>query len=622
MTSAGRIQRLSPRVVGKIAAGEMIDRPVAVVKELVENALDAGATRITVQVEGSLDRLLTVIDDGVGMTDDEVRLAVERHATSKIRDVDDLFRLHTLGFRGEALAAIGAVSALTITTLSRDAADGTVPATQLEMVGGELLEVRETSRTAGTTIEVRDLFFNVPVRRKFLKTERGELRVAMRLISHLALAHPGVRLAFDRVGTSSMAYEATDDLRTRVGDVYGRDTARRMLDVDGGRDPVHVTGLVGAPDQSRATRDFQVTIVNGRPVVSPLLNHAIKLGYGDLIPPDRHPMAVLHLAVDPGEVDVNVHPTKREVKFAKEGLVFEAVRRAVADALSALAPARPAEPVWTSDRVREPGASAGSPPGARPTGRGPDDADRTGERGLTASDGQQLWLGGTVPRADRPPSTEAVLGFQAPSAPVRPGADDPDRTRSVARPDEPKFWQLHKRYIFAQTGSGVIVIDQHAAHERILYERGMARLEGTPATTQQLLIPEQLELTSSEEELLEELLPELRKLGFEIDPFGPRTILVRAIPDDIHAWDKGQLLRDLLDEYVHAGRSVRAVRERLARAFACRGAIKSGTSLAPEEMRALIDALFATETPHGDPHGRATLIQMSLDELDRRFGRS
>lgn len=614
-TSAGRIQRLSPRVVGKIAAGEMIDRPVAVVKELVENALDAGATRVTVQVEGSLDRLLTVIDDGVGMTSDEVRLAVERHATSKIREVEDLFRLHTLGFRGEALAAIGAVSALTITTLARDDADGTVPATQLEMVGGELLEVRETSRTAGTTIEVRDLFFNVPVRRKFLKTERGELRVAMRLISHLALSHPGVRIAFDRVGTSSMVYEATDDLRSRVGDVYGRDTARRMLDVDGGRDLVRVEGLVGAPDQSRATRDFQVTIVNGRPVVSPLLNHAIKLGYGDLIPPDRHPMAVLHLTVDPGEVDVNVHPTKREVKFAKEGLVFDAVRRAVAGALTALAPTRPAEPTWTSDRVREPGTGADAAPSDAPDGtREGDDSPESG--------GQQLWLGGTVPRADRPPSTEAVLGFQAPTVPVRPTDDDPMRARSVARPDEPKFWQLHKRYIFAQTGSGVIVIDQHAAHERILYERAMARLEGTPPTTQQFLIPEQLELTSSEEELLEELAPELRKLGFEIESFGPRTILVRAIPDDIHAWDKGQLLRDLLDEYVHAGRSVRAVRERLARAFACRGAVKSGTALAPEEMRALIDALFATETPHGDPHGRATLIQMSLDELDRRFGRS
>jgi DNA mismatch repair protein MutL len=245
-----------------------------------------------------------------------------------------------------------------------------------------------------------------------------------------------------------------------------------------------------------------------------------------------------------------------------------------------------------------------------------DDADRT------AAGSQQLWFGGTIPRPDRPASIEAILGFQAP-LPTGPVHDeDVARPRTVARPDEPKFWQLHKRYIFAQTGSGVIVIDQHAAHERILYERAMARLEGMPASTQQLLIPENLELTPSEEELLDELLPELGKLGFEIEPFGPRSVLVRAIPDDIHIWDRGQLLRDVLDEYVHAGRSVRAVRERLARSFACRAAVKSGHALAPSEMRALIDALFATDTPHGDPHGRATLIQMSLDELDHRFGRA
>ena len=623
-----RVHRLPAGVIAKIAAGEMIERPVSVLKELVENALDAGATRITVQVDGALDRGLSVIDDGVGMTREEVTLAVERHATSKIHEAEDLFRLRTLGFRGEALAAIGAVSALTIVTRAREGGEATL----LEIVGGKLLGIQDASRTQGTTVDVRDLFFNVPVRRKFMKTERGELRAGMRLISHTALANPSIRFTYERLETSSLVYEATPDLRTRAMDVYGRATAEQMLEVSHELRGVGVTGLVGRPEQSRATRDFQVMVVNGRPVVSPLLNHAVKMGFKDLIAPDRHPMSVLHLTLPPADLDVNVHPTKREVKFAHEGTVFEAVRDAVLAATAELAPRRSA--------FTAPGTAPGTP---GESGLAPATQLRIGE----SDAGREAWAppGERLPEApilSPAPSPEGRVEASTPAPadtktddasrpgsgagiPTMPGAGPADVVTTpgrVARPDEPKFWQLHRRYIFAQTGSGVIIIDQHAAHERIHYERALARLDGEPAATQQLVIPETLELTPSEAELVEELTPRLRQLGFEIERFGPRSVLVRGIPEDIHAWGEGQLLRDLLDEYVHAGRSVRAVRERLARAFACRAAVKSGRSLAPEEMRALIDTLFATSMPHGDPHGRPTLIQMSLEELDRKFGRA
>lgn len=573
------VRRLPPSVVQQIAAGEMIERPISVLKELLENAIDAGASRIHVTIEGTLDQRLSVSDDGSGMTADALRLAVERHATSKLSCAEDLLRLSTLGFRGEALPAIGSVSRMTITTA---VADGE-PGAAIEVVAGEVLDVRPATRRKGTTVDVQDLFFNVPARRKFLKTDRGELRAGLRLFSQLALAVPAVEFVWERDEGPTVHYPPADSPRARIAQVFGRARTEGLLDVAYEAGDIGVYGAVSRPEESRATRNDQSLYVNGRPVSSPLLSHAAKMGFRDLIPGDRFPWFVLDVSVPPDSIDVNVHPTKREVKFARENEVFSAVRRAVMDALATLAPE-----ALSADRVRE---RPGTPFPAPPT--------------------NQLTL----------PAKPERVGEDAPLVPERAPREVAPGVR-VARSDEPKFWQLHRRYVFAQTASGVLVVDQHAAHERILYERAIARLGGEPAATQQLLFPEPIELTALEWELFTEIEPNLTKLGFETESFGGNTVLVRAIPADVHGWDKGQLLRDLLDEYVNVGRSVRAVRERIARAFACRGAIKSGTALAPEEMRALIDRLFATETPHGDPHGRATLIQFSLAELDRRFGRS
>jgi len=573
-----RIRVLPESVIAKIAAGETIERPTSVLKELVENALDARATRIDVRVQERLDQHLEVSDDGIGMTEAEIDLALTRHATSKIAHEDDLFRLETLGFRGEALPAIATVSRVTITS-SPGGGDG---ASEITLEGGVIAHRSRTNRTRGTTIVVRDLFYNVPVRRKFMKTERGELRAAMRLLSHMSLACPSVRFSFERVGSMSLIYDAAPDLRARALDVFGASMVNGMLEIAHENTEPSITGLIGLPEHSRATREFQVLIVNGRVVVSPLLQHAVRVGYGDLIPGDRHPVAILSMRFDPAFLDANVHPTKREVRFAREELAFEAVRSAVSGALRALAPtARP----W-----------AGT-------------FDRPGN-GVS-----QEWT--PVPEANTDQLTLSVEPHTADA----PGADPLVRERP-ARIEEPKLWQLHRRYVFAQVGSGLLVIDQHAAHERILYERALARLEKGGGPSQQLLLPKVLDLTPSELALVEELGDDLGRLGFEIEPFGGRSVIVRAVPADVFAVNLDHLLVDLLDEYGQAGRAVRDVRERLARAFSCRAAIKSGTLLGQEEMRALIDALFSTSTPHGDPHGRPTLIQTSLDELDRRFGRS
>ncbi len=571
--TVAHIRVLPTGVVNKIAAGEMIERPASVVKELVENALDAGATQITLKIDGSLDRSLSVVDDGHGMSADQARLALERHATSKISDVDDLSRLTTLGFRGEALPSIASVSAMTITTCPV----GGGHASELEIVGGELLSVRETTRTKGTTVLVQNLYFNVPVRRKFMKTERGELRTASRVILHLALAYPEVRFTLERTGAEPIRYERATSLEERAAQVFGRRIVEGMLVISADVEGIEVRGLIGRPEASRGTRDGQILILNGRPVSSPLLNHAVKRGFGDLIPGNRHPFSLLHLTVDPASVDVNVHPTKREVKFSREGFIFEVVRDAVAVALGALSPVGELD---HPDLLRESPPDRGTPPSqAR---RPPLD----------------LWSEPSL-------VTDAPSGEEPPAEPIA----------------ERKFWQLHRRYVFAQTHSGVLVIDQHAAHERILYEKAIERLAGAPATSQRLLFPETIELRQSEFELFSEIRSELERIGFEVESFGGRSIIIHAIPDGYQGADVARLLLDVLDEYVDSGRSVRETRERLARAFACRAAVKSGTPLSAEEMSALIDSLFATGTPHGDPHGRPTLIRFSLKELDRRFGR-
>ena len=569
------IRRLAPDTASRIAAGEVIERPLSALKELVENALDAGAHRIEVRADRSLDHAFQVADDGSGIAAPELELALERHATSKIGALEDLDRLDTLGFRGEALPSIAAVSRLRITS-RRPEDDG---AAFVAVEGGRVTKQGAAARAPGTTVEVAGLFFNTPARRKFLHSPTGELRAALRLLEAYGLAYPEVSFRFvvderERFDWPASAGSGLDAARARAAALWGPRHAEQRLAVEAVRDGLAVRALLGLPEHARTTREGQIVIVNRRWIQSPMVGQALRQAYGNLLPAGRYPAAVIWLSVPAERLDVNVHPTKREVRFADEGAVFSLVAASCAQPLAQLHPpftvvyGQAPEPRW-ADRV----------------------ADQAAEN--------QTALGLEVTRATPPAAA-------APAAPA-----------------EPELWQLHRTYILAPVRNGLVIIDQHAAHERVLYEEARARMEGAAATAQGLLFPAIVDLTRGQFELLLELGPWLQQLGWDLSPIGPPSVVIRALPAGLPQERAGQLLQDMLDGVAEdTGRGAHEdASERLARSYACHAATRAGDSLTPEEMRTLVDRLFATTRPHGDPHGRPTFVKLDLDELHRRFNR-
>ena len=578
------IRRLSPDTASRIAAGEVIERPLSALKEILENALDAGARRIEVRVERALDHAFQVSDDGVGIAPDELELALERHATSKLSALEDLDRLATLGFRGEALPSVAAVSRLRLVSRAT-AADS---ATFVRVEGGQVVERGVAARAPGTTDEVRELFFNTPARRKFLHSPTGELRAALRLVETYGLSFPEVSFRFtvderERLDWPAVGGTGIDALRERAAAMWGSAHAAQRLAVESERDGVELIALLGLPEHARATREGQVFLVNRRWIQSPVLSQALRHAYGNLLPAGRFPAAALWLRVPPERLDVNVHPTKREVRFADEDSVFGLISGACAQVLAHLHPpfrvvygsAPESEPAW-SDRVFE-----------RPENE------------------QQLGLG----LSERPSAHAAEPTLAA--APAVPAT-------------EPELWQLHRTYILAPVRGGLVIVDQHAAHERILFEEALARLHGARGASQQLLFPALVDLTRDQFELLLELGPSLQQLGWDLSMLGPPTVVVQGVPSGVSHEHSGQLLQDLLDDVAEdtARGLSEDLAERVARSFACHAATRAGDALTQQEMRTLVDRLFATTRPHGDPHGRPTFVRLDLDELHRRFGRS
>jgi DNA mismatch repair protein MutL len=579
-TIRAHIRRLSADTASRIAAGEVIERPLSALKEILENALDAGARRVEVRVERQLDHFFSVADDGSGIADDELELALERHATSKIAALEDLDRLTSLGFRGEALPSIAAVSRLRIT--SRPA--GSEAATTLVAEGGEVTGREPASRAPGTTVEVRDLFFNTPARRKFLHSPTGELRAAIRLIETYGLGYPEVafRLAVDdrsRLEWPAARARGVEARVERAAMMWGAAHAEQRRTVEDQKQGVRLTALLGLPEHARATREGQCFLVNARVIQSPVLSQALRQAYGNLLPAGRFPAAVLWLEVPPARLDVNVHPTKREVRFADEDTVFSLVAGACARALADLQPpfrivsgGIPGPESRWSDRVRE-------------------------------SPREQTDLG-----LDRTSSVASTEPARAPDA--EPAG-------------EPELWQLHRTYILAPVRGGLVIVDQHAAHERILFEEALKRLQGSRGASQQLLFPALVDLTPDQWELLLELGPWLAQLGWDLSMLGPPTVVIQGMPSVIAHPRPGQLLQDLIDGVAEdtARGAHDDLSERVARSYACHAATRAGDELTQEEMRTLVDRLFATTRPHGDPHGRPTFVRLDLDELHRRFGR-
>ena len=603
------IRRLPPEIASRIAAGEVIERPLSALKELVENALDSGARSIEVRVEATLDSQFSVADDGVGIPAGELELALERHATSKLTAVDGLDQLGTLGFRGEALPSIAAVSRMRI--VSRAA--GSESAAALRVEAGDVVERGPAARAVGTTVEVKDLFHNTPARRKFLHSPAGELRAALRMIESYALARPGTAWRVVVDGKERFGWGGVGSRRERAAQVWGAKHAEQLLEAGEQRGGYAVDALLGLPEHARATREGQVLLVNGRWVQSPALSQALRHAYGNLLPTGRFPAAAVWLTVPPDRLDVNVHPTKREVRFADDDAVFSLVAAACAQPLATIHPpfavvggtGAPLAGV-TAEARRHAGAPVEWP-------------DRVREG--TSSGGQMpllLPVEGGEPRADVAPLSPQV---RAPDV-LEPAGGGPPSAPTMA-PADIDIWQLHRTYILAPVRDGLVIVDQHAAHERILFEQALERLKGGQGPSQGLLFPALVDLSRSQFELLVELSEPLKRLGWELAALSPPTVVIQGVPAGLRVDPPGRFLQDLLDGVNEGGRSAADERlERLASTHACHTAIRAGDLLSREAMRSLVDQLFATSRPHGDPHGRPTFVRLELSELHRRFGRT
>ncbi|WP_103332154.1 DNA mismatch repair endonuclease MutL [Pseudotabrizicola formosa] len=593
------IRPLDEAAINRIAAGEVVERPASAVKELVENALDAGATRIAVVFADGGKTLIRVTDDGCGMTGADLPLAIARHATSKI-DGTDLLNIHSFGFRGEALASLGSVGRLTLTSRAQGH-----EAAQISVAGGRIGDVRPAALTRGTVVELRDLFYATPARLKFLRSDRAEAQAIAEVIRRLAMAEPhvGFTLTETSDGDQRVIFRADpesgdffDALQGRLTRILGADFTGNALRIDIRRDGLHLTGYAALPTYSRGSGAQQFVFVNGRPVLDKLLLGALRVAYFDFLSRDRHPAAVLNLSCDPERVDVNVHPAKAEVRFrepdAARSLIITGLRSALSGA---------------------------------------------GHRASTTVANETLSAMRPEPRVyqmDRPSqaSFARAFAFQAPApdgfAEAPTARFDAPHTTSDAAPasDHPlgaARAQVHENYIIAQTSTGIVIVDQHAAHERLVYEGLKRQMAETGITAQALLIPEIVELSPTDATRILDAAPTLAEIGLTVEPFGGSAVAVRETPAILGAVNAAALIRDVLDELADTGHStnLRAKIDAVLSRMACHGSIRSGRQMRPEEMNALLREMEAT--PHSGQcnHGRPTYVELKLHDIERLFGR-
>ncbi|WP_413205336.1 DNA mismatch repair endonuclease MutL [Rhodospirillum sp. A1_3_36] len=632
------IRLLPPTLVNRIAAGEVVERPASAVKELVENAIDAGATRVDVTMgDGGRARIL-VVDDGRGMSPDELALCVERHATSKLPG-EDLLNIHTLGFRGEALPSIGSVARLTLTSRT----PGAESAWSLTVEGGAKGEVEPASHPEGTRIEVRDLFYATPARLKFLKAPTTEMTHAVDVVNRLAMAHPEVGFTLSdgtrqRIRLSAAQGELFEARLIRLGGILGREFADNALALNAEREGIRLTGHVALPTFNKATSAGQYLFVNGRPVRDKLLHGAVKGAYRDVLAHDRHAVVALYLDLPPEQVDVNVHPAKAEVRFRDpalvRGLIVGAIRHALAEAghrasssvsEAALASLRPGEGLGPLGHAPPPSAvrlpwGAGSYRGQHPS---------AAERQLayeSQAPVRNSWGEGGGLAETRPTGALHTLS-QTPHAPAMAGegglaptpVPDPD-----AHPLGAARGQIHDTYIIAQTETGLVIVDQHAAHERLVMERMNGALEGEGRVkSQMLLLPEVVELDEAAADRLVEAAEDLGKLGLALEGFGPGAVVVREVPALLGDTDVKGLVRDLADGLAEWG-TAQVLQDRLGHVvatMACHGSVRAGRRLRMEEMNALLRDMERTPRSGQCNHGRPTYVELKLGDIERLFGR-
>lgn len=686
-----KIRVLSDQLANQIAAGEVVERPASVAKELVENAIDAGARRITVDVEAGGRKLLRVVDDGEGMTRDDAVLAFERHATSKIRSAEDLDAIATLGFRGEALASIASVARVELVTKREDAA----AATRVVIEGGRMRDVKDAAHPKGTTIAVRDLFFNVPARRKFLRSEATESFHLTNLVTHYALAHPEIAFTLTNNGRESLRATPAADLRERAYQIFGAEFLDNLLQLGGRESQVaRVSGYVSAPSERRSSRDAQYLFINGRYVRDRLIGRALSDGYRSVLPQGVYPAALLFLEIPLAEVDVNVHPAKTEVRFRRAAAVADSVREAVREALKSAGYARSIEAVHETIEPVQRRSEAHSP------ARQPDKDGETADADATAAGSsisditreivpptrQASIEFGFTPPADRAPfaaewnqalpqkgetargldeierhahiaSLESVPDAERQSTVIpfrqddveQSGSDIPEASAasrasrgenalpplvsaaSLVRevPLEAlstnirPLGQLEESYLIAADDEGLLLIDQHVAHERILFDQ-YRRLEAArPAESQNLLLPETFDLTPAQAAAFETVAEELETYGFGLMRLSGRTVAIRAVPADLPAGEARSMLMEVLDtiDAERRGLALSGLKDKIASALACHAAVKINTPLTTEKMRWLIDRLLVTSSPTTCPHGRTVILRLTTRDIEKSFHR-
>ena len=661
----GRIHVLPEHVANKIAAGEVVERPASVIKELLENSLDAGCTRVKIQVEAGGKKLIQITDDGCGMVRDDALLAFERHATSKIKNAEDLLNIATLGFRGEALPSIASVSRLRLETRDSDQDSGTI----VEIAGGKILRVDEAGLPAGTSITIRDLFFNTPARKKFLKAESTELSHIASLVTHYALAHPDKHFELHSATNAVLVAPPVSGYSERVYQVFGKEVLDQLIslaaelplahvglpqpppwlrkreeDTDGrdahpSIDPgtLRLHGFVSKPEIQKLNRNSIYTFVNGRLIRDRLIRHALTDAYRNILPPTVFPVVLLFLEMPNAEVDVNVHPSKTEVRFRQQTVIHDFLRDSVR---AALMKARPV-PQFVTEIRAHPTASPSLTPGARaasaegsgwqtvPGATAPDifalqaPLQPVITERLHFADGIAVEANAAIPVARFPRQTfggePGVADRCAPAIPEEEVADDDAPLLSSLKP----LGQLRQSFILAVNPEGLWIIDQHVAHERVLFEKVLRQRAQQQVESQRLLMPIVVELSPAQQAVFAEISEELQKNGFEAEPFGARSIAIKIAPAGIEAADVEQMLHELLEQFAREDQALNLdqIRGRIAASIACHAAIKVNMPLEQNKMEWLLRELAKTECPMSCPHGRPVVLRYSMKDIQRAFKR-
>jgi DNA mismatch repair protein MutL len=599
------IQLLPDNIANQIAAGEVIQRPGSAVKELLENAVDAGATEIRLLVADAGKALVQVIDNGKGMSPADARMAFERHATSKIREIDDLFRIKTMGFRGEALASIAAVAQVEIKTRRQEDELGTF----VEIENSLVIKQEPCSTPAGTNISMKNLFFNVPARRNFLKSNAAELRHIIDEFIRVAMAFPHIFFSLTSNGQEVFHLEP-GSLKQRIVQVLGNQYNAKLVSVSEQTDYMNIYGFVGKPETARKTRGDQYFFVNNRFIKSAYLNHAVNTAFEGLIAKDSFPGYVIYIELDPAQVDINVHPTKQEIKFEDEKIIYAFVQAAVKHALAQFSIA-PSLDFTLNQEIQQLDAVS------KPFTTDQKDAAVSSSLYRTFTQKNQAHF---IEKENKSELKAWKEFFIQPAQPVTPPVIEEPK-KWVVIPDTPLL-QLHNTYIIASTLSGFILVHQQLAHERILYDRYSTAAHGSKISTQKSLFPVTLELPAADAALLQDLLPDLQSIGYEVEPFGNNSFVIQGIPADIVPGNEKHAIELLIEQFKHFSSDIKfSKREKLVRCMARQQAIKAGQSLTQQEMLRLVEELFACSSPNATPTGSPTFLEFKEDYLDRMFGK-